>query len=158
AELARQHRALHIAARQRRDRRVRAAGLDLVEADLPGRIVAEGGAVEPPAAAGKRRAVEFAEGDVVGDAHAADTGVLQRLFGQKRHLVPAHLLAAGAVGIARDADFAALGLALAGQHLDELALAVAGDARDADDLAAAHRERDIVDRDRAGIVQRADLR
>ena len=59
------------------------------------------------------------------------------------------------IEIAGDADLAALGLALAGQHLDQLALAVAGDAGDADDLAAADGERDVVDGDRAGIVERA---
>ena len=72
--------------------------------------------------------------------------------------MPPHLLAAGAIGITSDADFAAFRLALAGQHLDELALAVAGNPGNADDLAAAHRQRDIVDRDRAGIVQRAHFR
>ena len=55
--------------------------------------------------------------------------------------------------IARDLDFAALGRALAGQHLDELALAIAGDAGDADDLAAAHGERHVMDGDCAGIVE-----
>ena len=49
------------------------------------------------------------------------------------------------IEIAADADLAAFGLALAGQHLDELPLAVAGDAGDADDLAAAHGERYAVD-------------
>ena len=41
AEFARQHGALHVAARQRRDRRVRAAGLDLVGRDLVLGVVAE---------------------------------------------------------------------------------------------------------------------
>ncbi len=69
----------------------------------------------------------------------------------------AHLLAAGVIGIAGDADLAALGLALAGQHLDELTLAVAGDAGDADDLAGADRERDVVHGDGAGVIERAEL-
>ena len=68
-----------------------------------------------------------------------------------------HLLAAGVIGIACDADLAALRLALAGQHLDQLALAVAGDAGDADDLAGADRERDVMHGDGAGVVERADL-
>src|SRR5439155_20666252 len=124
----------------RRDRRVGGAGLDLVLGDLPPGVDAEGAAVEPPAEACERRAVELAEGDVVGDAHAADAGVLQRLLRQERHLVAPHLLAAGVIGIAGDTDLAALGLTLAGQYLDELALAVAGDAGDADDLAGTDRE------------------
>src|SRR6202035_24928 len=113
----------------------------------------ERGAVEPPAAAGKGRAVEFAKSNVVGDAHAADAGVLQRLFRQQRHPVPPHFLAARVIDIAGDADLAALGLALASEHLDELTLAVAGDAGDADDLAAANRKRNIMDCDRAGVVE-----
>ena len=39
---------------------------------------------------------------------------------------------------ARDAQFPGLRFALAGEHLDQFALAVAGDAGDADDLAGAH--------------------
>ena len=53
-----------------------------------------------------------------------------------------------------------LGVALAGQRLDQLALAVARDARDADDLAGADLERQILDRELADIVgdrERLDL-
>src|SRR6202035_2751114 len=101
-------------ARQRRDRRIGGAGLDLVARDFLLRVVAERRAVEPPAAQGERRAVELAEGDVVGDAHAADAGVLQRLLRQQRHLVPAHFLALRVIDVAGDADFAAFGLTLTG--------------------------------------------
>ena len=52
--------------------------------------------------------------------------------------MPAHLLAAGVIERAGDADFAAFGLALAGEYLDELPLAIAGYAGDADDLSATH--------------------
>ena len=82
AELERQHRSLDVATRQRRDRRIGGAGLDLVAVDLLFGVAAKGGAVEPPAALGKGRAVEFAEGDIVSHAHAADAGVFQRLFRQ----------------------------------------------------------------------------
>ena len=71
--------------------------------------------------------------------------------------MPAHLLAARLIEIAADADLAAFGLALAGQHFDQLPLAVAGDAGNADDLAAAHGERDAVDGEGAGIVERGEL-
>ena len=71
--------------------------------------------------------------------------------------MPAHLLAARRIEVAADADLAAFGLALAGQHFDKLPLAVAGDACNADDLAAAHGERYAVDGDRAGIVERGEL-
>ena len=71
--------------------------------------------------------------------------------------MPAHFLAAGVIVVADDADFAAFGLALAGEHLDQLALAVAGDAGDADDFAAANAERHVVDRDRAGVVERVEF-
>ncbi len=50
-----------------------------------------------------------------------------------------------------------LGLALPGQHLDQLALAVAGDAGDADDLAGAHREREVAHRRLAAIVERCEM-
>ena len=71
--------------------------------------------------------------------------------------MPAHFLAAGVIDVAGDADFAAFGLALAGQHLDKLPLAVAGNAGDADDLAGADGERNVMHRDRAGIVERGEL-
>ncbi len=61
------------------------------------------------------------------------------------------------VEVADDADFAAFGLALAGQHFDQLPLAVAGNPGDADDLAAADRERHVVHRHRAGVVERVQL-
>ena len=64
AELARQYRALDVAARQRRDRRVRRAGLDLVEPDFLLGIGAKRRAVEPPAAGRERGTVEFAKRDV----------------------------------------------------------------------------------------------
>ena len=41
---------------------------------------------------------------------------------------------------------------LAGERVEQFALAVAGDAGDADDLAAAHLERDVVERDAEGAV------
>ena len=71
--------------------------------------------------------------------------------------MPPHFLAAGVIDVADDADFAAFGLALAGKHFDQLPLAVAGNAGDADDLAAADRKRNIMDRHRAGIVERVEL-
>ena len=61
------------------------------------------------------------------------------------------------IEVADDADFAAFGLALAGKHFDQLALAVAGNAGNADDLAAADGERNVVHRDRAGIVERVQF-
>ena len=157
AELARQHGALHIAAGQRRDRGIRGAGLDLVLRDFFLGVVAKCRAVEPPAAACERRAVEFAESDIVGDAHAADAGVFERLFRQQRHLVAPHFLAVGVIDIAGHPDFAALGLTLTGQHLDQLALAVAGNAGDADDFPAADGERNVMNRDRAGVVERVQF-
>ena len=82
AELARQHRALNVAAGQCRDRRIRRPRLDFVKPDLLLGIVTKRRAIEPPAAACERRAIEFAERDVVGDAHAADAGVLEWFFWQ----------------------------------------------------------------------------
>src|SRR5262245_56841154 len=75
AERGREDGTLHVAAGECRDRRVRRPGLDFVARDLPCCILPERRAVQPPAAAGEWRSVELAKGDVVGDAHAADTGV-----------------------------------------------------------------------------------
>jgi len=91
----------------------------------------------------------------------AVTALLEFLGGQRLGGQPGIVLVLRAdlhVDVADDPDFAALGLALTGEHLDQLALAVAGNPGNADDLAAAHGQRDIVDRNRAGIVQRAHVR
>src|SRR5262249_53041615 len=135
AELARQHRALDVASRQFADRRVGRAGLDAVARNLALGLLAKLAAFEPPATGSERWAVEIAECQIVGDAHARDAGVLERLLRQARKLVAAHLLARGPVALAADADLASRCLALAGEHLNQLALAVAGDAGDAHDLA-----------------------
>src|SRR5262249_24070333 len=105
---------------------------------------------------GERRAVEIAERQIVGDAHARHAGILQRFFRQTGEPVPAHLLARRVVALAANAHFAARRLALPRQHLDQLALAVAGDAGDADDLAAFDRERHLVQCRLAGIVKRIE--
>src|SRR5262245_25560446 len=157
AELARQHGALHVAAGELTYRRVGRARLDLVARDLALGLRAERRALEPPAAGGEGLAVEIAERQVVGDAHARDAGVLQRLLRQAGELVPTHLLAGGAVALAPDPHRPARRLALAGQHLDQLALAVAGHPGDADDLAGPDRERHVVQRRLAGIVERAEI-
>ena len=69
--------------------------------------------------------------------------VLVAVFGDMAHAV-LRALADGGVGDVRAAqrDAAAAGLFKAGQAVDELGLAVALDARQADDLARAHREAD----------------
>ena len=59
--------------------------------------------------------------------------------GRQRTLLGADLGPACPVVAAVDVDLAGVRRALAGQHLDQLFLAVAGDAGDADDLAAATR-------------------
>ncbi len=71
--------------------------------------------------------------------------------------MPAHFLATGVIDVANHADFATFGLTLTGQHLDELPLAVAGDACDADDFAAADRERHVMDGNGARIVERVQF-
>ena len=45
----------------------------------------------------------------------------------------------------------------AGQHLQQLGLAVAGDAGDADDLAGAQLEADIVEQPHAALVEQAEM-
>ena len=68
-----------------------------------------------------------------------------------------HLRPGGVIVLALQIDAAAFGVALAGEHLDELALAVAGNAGDADDLAAADRERHVAHRRLAAVVERIEL-
>ena len=130
--------------------------LDSVSRDLAFRLLAKLAVLEPPAAGGERRTIEVAERQIVGDAHAGDAGVLERLLRQARQPVAAHLLARGVVALAGDADLAAARLALAGQHLDQLALAVAGDARRSPTISPALiGQRDLVQRRLAGVVERA---
>jgi len=54
-------------------------------------------------------------------------------------------------------DVAPGGLAQSGQHLDQLVLAVAGNARDAEDLSAADLEADAPDGILAAIVRRPEI-
>src|SRR5713101_4108446 len=153
AELARQHRALDIAAGKLRNGRLRRAGLDRVARDLSLGLLANLSAPQPPAAGGEGRAIEIAESQVVGHAHARDAGVFQRLLRQAEELVPAHLLAGGAVALAADADLAAARFALASENFHQLALAIAGNAGDADDLACLDLERNVMQGRLAGIVE-----
>ena len=57
----------------------------------------------------------------------------------------------------RNAYASTLGLALSRQNFNELLLAVAGYAGDADDLAAAHREARTGDGARAAVTQRVEM-
>src|SRR3954453_2408654 len=155
AELTRQHGALDVAAGKLPDGRIWRAGLDLIARDPALGLLAKFSMLQPPAAGGERRTIEIAERQIVGHAHARDAGVLERLLREAGELVAAHLRARGVVTLAGDADFAAARLALPGQDLDQLALAVAGDPRDPDDLARPDGQGDIVQRRLAGIVERA---
>ena len=87
----------------------------------------------------------------------ANAGIFQRLLRKARQLVAAHLFARGMIGIAADADFAAFGFALAGKHLDKLALAVARHPGDADDLAGMDGERRASHRRLAAIVEHREI-
>src|SRR5262249_16793797 len=134
------------------DGRVRRPGLDPVAGDLLLRVAAEGGPMQPSAPIGERLPIELAEGEVLRDAHARDAGVPQRLLGQAAQMVLAHLLARRVIGSAPDPDRPGRRQALTGEHLDQLALAVSRYARDADDLAGAHRQRQVTDGGLAGVI------
>src|SRR5690348_6512935 len=69
----------------------------------------------------------------------------------------AHLLAGAVIGCAGDANGPRLRLALSGEDLDQLALAVAGDPGDPQDLAAAHGERDAVAGGDAFVVESGEV-
>ena len=139
AQLTRQHRALHIAARQRADGRALALGLDAVAGDQAARPLRQR-AWHAQAGPGKGWHIKAAQTDVVGHAHAGHAGIAQRLLGQAAHLEPTVLRPGGGVGLAVDGDAAAGPPALAGQGFHHLALAVARDPGHADDFTGVHRQ------------------
>ena len=133
-KFARQHGALDVAAGERADRRVAAGGAHVVAFDQVAGLALHGAPAQQHAAA-DGRAVEIAEGHVLGDAHAGHAGVAQRLLRQQGEFVPPDFGARGGKSFAGDGDQPFVP-ALAGQNLHQRGLAVAGDAGDADDLAA----------------------
>ena len=145
---------LQVAAGQGAGRDGRAAHLDVEVLDDPAGVRPHGAPVQPPAAAQRRAAVE-ADGQVVRDrgghgragrrpvlGDVGDPGLATPPGGEPVQDRVAHPHRPGPRGTqARD-------------RLEQLDLAVAGDARDADDLAGAHGQRDVVDDGAAG--RRAD--
>src|SRR5690606_6288679 len=135
-----QYRTLDVAPGQGADRafRVRRAHVETTD-QLP-RLLANRSAVDQPAITAERRPVEIAQGQVLRHAHAGDTGIAEGLLGQAEELAALHLLPTGRIGLAIDTDFPAGHLALAQQRLGQLALTVAGDPGDTDDLPRQHAE------------------
>jgi len=150
-QLACEHGPLHVAARQRADRRIRPAGLHAERLDAgPRRGHHPRGA--QPARPGERGDVELAQRQVLGDRHRGHAGVAQRLLRQAADTVPRDLAASAAIALAADPDRARGRLALPQQGLDQFALSVARDPGDAEDLAGAHRQRRLAHHAPTGVV------
>ena len=157
-QLARDHDLLLVAAGQVPDRHVD-AGRAHVEAPRPARARVVGDRAAPRSTPRReRRAAVAVEHEVVGDRERRDQTVLAAVLG---HVADAQL-----VDLARrqpadvgavDRDAAADARAHPGDRLDQLALAVALHAGDAEDLAGAHGEVDAGhDRHAAVVGDRAD--
>ena len=141
-EFARDHDLLQVAAGERADGRARSLRSGCRTRRISARARAgDRRRVDQPAARERRPALE-AHRQIVGGAgreRGADGGAILGDIGEARRAMRGDV-GAGHVDAA-DAHAPAVGRAQADQRLDELALAVAGDAGDADDLAGAHRER-----------------
>ena len=133
AQLARQHGALHVAARQRLDRRLRPRVLTRKAIEAAALRASAAGEQPGPTGRQRRRSKSAAPGS---PATLAPTQALkQRFFRQAAHAEARHLRALRHGRLAVDRDVPpAIGIA-ARERLDQLALAVAGHAGDADDLA-----------------------
>ena len=99
-QLARQHRALDVAAGKLADGVSGGAGLDLVALDLAQRLLVKVVRLshQPPEANGARSNSRNAR--LSATLMRGDAGVLQRLLGKQRQLVVAHLLAGGVIAFA----------------------------------------------------------
>ena len=140
--------------------RIGAGRLHAIRLDQLARHVAHRRAPQADAVGRGWRLVERAQRHVLRHRHVGDAGIAQRLLGQAGDLVPDHLRPGRRVALAMDLHAAGPGVTLAGQRLDQFALAVARDARHADDLAGADLERQVLDRELADIVgdrERLDL-
>ncbi len=85
--------------------------------------------------------------DIVGERHARHGAVAEALLRYEGGIeAPADINAAAAAIDAVDADgVRPVGAHFARERIEQFVLAIAGDARDRDDLAAAHVERDLVE-------------
>src|SRR5208283_6179705 len=92
------------------------------------------------------------EGHVFGDRHVRNRGVLQGLLGQAEHLEAVEMVAGRLEVLISYQHLPELDPALSGQRLDELALAVARDAGDADDLPGLDLDVEAVDGVAAFVV------
>src|SRR5207253_8417908 len=90
--------------------------------------------VQAPAGDREARLVKDAEGEVLGDAHPGHTGVAKGLLGEAEDLVAPELHPSRPIRLAVNGDGARGSLALYGEDLDHLGLAVPGNAGDPHDL------------------------
>ena len=135
-EFAGQHRALHVAAGERRNRVFDGTGADPETRGEITSVDPEPCAIEPEAPAIVRSPVERPKREVLDETHPCGAGVPQRFFGQASHAGGLHRGARGNVGTPVNQDGAGLQAPLTGQDFHQLGLPVAGDPGDPDDLAA----------------------
>ena len=145
--LAREHDLLLVAAGKVRRLQPAVRRADVVLLDLRARIVADGGDIRGAARSGTpgrrdSRATEFSHSSkaVTRPMRWRSSGTCARpRLAQRRRVAVRH----HGERLAVEETLADGGVADAGKHLEQLRLAVAGDAGDADDLAGAHLERDF---------------
>ncbi len=157
-ELAGEQRLLQVAARERAGARLRPGRADRELLDLGGDEAPRRAVVEDAAAA-ERALADAGEDHAVGERQRPEQAGAEAVLGHVRDAEPAHRAgAARGDRPAGDLDPPARGRERAADHLGELALAVARDADDAEDLAAAHGEGDLLERHRMlGRAPCADL-
>jgi len=151
-ELAADHDLLEVAAREVAGLRLRPRRLDRIAGDQRGGALEDAGAPQERPGAHVGVAVGL-EDDVRGDREARRDSRPQPVLGHVRDAVGNCVArVARAQRDARDRHVSGRQRPQPGERLGELALAVAGDAGDADDLAAAHRERDAAQRGQTAVA------
>jgi hypothetical protein len=100
------------------------------------------------------RIVEAAERHVLRDTHAGDAGVAQRFLWQQAEAVALDLGAGGAIALAADTDLSGCCGTLARQHFDKLALTVARNPGDADDLSSPDGQVQVLHGRKPAVIQR----
>ena len=113
---------------------------------------------QQPAAPRQLGRVVLAQGEVLRQREVEDEAAALAVLGDVRDAVADHAARAG-VGhvVAADDDRARIDRPQAGDRLDELALAVAVDAGQGDDLARAHGQRGAADRGQAAVVAHLEV-
>ena len=155
-DLAGEDQALEVATREQPGLRCRSTALRSRSARASSRRRRAPGRVDQPAAGDRRRPVGLHD-EVVGDRQvrrAADAGPI---LGDVGDALADRLAGGGVRDVASVDPDASRACPQPGDHLGQLALPVAGDRRDPDDLAAADRERCAAQRGQFAVVDGLDV-